>query len=207
MHCVNGHCKPLIPGSTQSSQLCDLRREFIRLQLIDSTFANSSGRQFWWKRYVTLKVRGPRSNDAVRRWLGSSHSRTRPSRSPASSWPIAFAKASSRLVAEVRMGDGTGIEAESKQKSSLRPKYSALHQSLPVDKCLERRWIRSLRRFRDLAFSDESGCSQNQSFENPNRINKSKIGDTPSKHLVASLWDIFLSSLTRAIGTAYVIAP
>src|ERR1035438_8667157 len=49
-----GHCKPLIPGSTQSSQLCDLRREFIRLQLIDSTFANSSGRQFWWKRYVTL---------------------------------------------------------------------------------------------------------------------------------------------------------
>jgi hypothetical protein len=54
MHCVNGHCKPLIPGSTQSSQLCDLRREFIRLQLIDSTFANSSGRQFWWKRYVTL---------------------------------------------------------------------------------------------------------------------------------------------------------
>jgi hypothetical protein len=55
MHCVNGRCKPLIPGSTQSSQLCDLRREFIRLQLIDSTFANSSGRQFWWKRYVTLK--------------------------------------------------------------------------------------------------------------------------------------------------------
>jgi hypothetical protein len=54
MHCVNGRCKPLIPGSTQSSQLCDLRREFIRLQLIDSTFANSSGRQFWWKRYVTL---------------------------------------------------------------------------------------------------------------------------------------------------------
>src|ERR1035441_3736037 len=56
MHCVNGHCKPLIPGSTQSSQLCDLRREFIRLQLIDSTFANSSGRQFWWKRYVTLHL-------------------------------------------------------------------------------------------------------------------------------------------------------
>jgi hypothetical protein len=41
----------------QSSQLCDLRREFIRLQLIDSTFANSSGRQFWWKRYVTLSPR------------------------------------------------------------------------------------------------------------------------------------------------------
>src|ERR1039458_9460936 len=55
MHCINGRCKPLIPGSTQSSQLCDLRREFIRLQLIDSTFANSSGRQFWWQRYVTLK--------------------------------------------------------------------------------------------------------------------------------------------------------
>ena len=56
MHCVNGQCKPLIPGSTQSSQLCDLQREFIRLQLIDSTFANSSGRQFWWKRYVTLGI-------------------------------------------------------------------------------------------------------------------------------------------------------
>src|ERR1017187_9521080 len=56
MQCVNGHCKPLIPGSTQSSQLCDLQREFIRLQLIDSTFANSSGRQFWWKRYVTLHL-------------------------------------------------------------------------------------------------------------------------------------------------------
>src|SRR5450755_4551037 len=55
MQCVNGHCKPLIPGSTQSSLFCDLQREFIRLQLIDSTFANSSGRQFWWKRYVTLK--------------------------------------------------------------------------------------------------------------------------------------------------------
>src|ERR1019366_3788205 len=50
MHCVNGHCKPLIAGSTQSSQLCDLRRKFMRVQLIDSTFANSSGRQFWWRR-------------------------------------------------------------------------------------------------------------------------------------------------------------
>src|ERR1019366_4685740 len=58
MHCVNGQCKPLIPGSTQSSQLCDLQREFIRLQLIDSIFANFSGRQFWWKRYVTLRPRG-----------------------------------------------------------------------------------------------------------------------------------------------------
>src|ERR1017187_7183741 len=56
MHCVNGHWKPLIPGSTQSSQLCDLQREFIRLQLIDSTFANSSGRQVWWKTYVTLQL-------------------------------------------------------------------------------------------------------------------------------------------------------
>src|ERR1039458_5354251 len=50
MQCVKGHCKPLIAGSTQSSQLCDLRRKFMRLQLIDSTFANSSGRQFWWRR-------------------------------------------------------------------------------------------------------------------------------------------------------------
>jgi hypothetical protein len=36
--------------------LCDLQRKFIRLQFIDSTFANSSGRQFWWKRYVTLHL-------------------------------------------------------------------------------------------------------------------------------------------------------
>src|ERR1039458_934480 len=50
MQCVKEHCKPLIAGSTQSSQLCDLRRKFMRLQLIDSTFANSSGRQFWWRR-------------------------------------------------------------------------------------------------------------------------------------------------------------
>src|ERR1019366_2617429 len=54
MHRGNGRCKPLNPGSTRSSWLCDLQREFNRLQLIDSAFTNSSGRQFWRKRYVTL---------------------------------------------------------------------------------------------------------------------------------------------------------
>src|SRR5450631_2276921 len=41
------------------------------------------------------------SSDAVRRWLGSRRSRMRPSRLPASSWPIGFARGSSRLAVAV----------------------------------------------------------------------------------------------------------
>ena len=48
------------------------------------------------------------TSDAVRRWLGSSRSRTRPSRSLASSWPIAFARDNSRLAAAVGAVVGRG---------------------------------------------------------------------------------------------------
>src|ERR1022692_2154299 len=79
-----------------------------------------------------------RSSDAVRRWLGSNRSRTRPSQLLASNWRIEFARGSSRLAAAVGAMIGRGRRNGQwhshrnkfgAQRASSRSKYPVLHQN------------------------------------------------------------------------------
>src|ERR1700687_5009048 len=55
MHRDNHDSKLLISATTQSARLRDPRRESTPLPLIDSAITNSSERQFWKRRYATLR--------------------------------------------------------------------------------------------------------------------------------------------------------
>src|ERR1035441_8636717 len=82
-----------------------------------------------------------RSSDAVRRWLGSNRSRTRPSQLLASNWRIEFDDGSSRLAAAVGAMIGRGRRNGQwhshrnkfgAQRASSRSKYPVLHQNRPA---------------------------------------------------------------------------